>query len=112
MSMTSSSGSIKVSINHENNLSQMKSFANTENYLEASSNGLPEFSIALRESTNCIACIIESRGVATEVGITALNLENGICSLYQISDTSNYSQVLQILNLHMPQKVIAHILIV
>ena len=105
MSMSSASGTMTSSINQEENSSYIKSLKNSDLYLETSKKDLPLPSFTSQDSSKCITCIIESRGLATEVGITILNLETGICNMYQISDTSNYSKVLQILNLHSPEKV-------
>lgn len=103
--MTSSSGKIEIRFNEENKFSQINDFANSDPYAETCGKDLPGTSIFSKGSSKCVACIIESRGVATEVGITVLNLDNGICNLYQISDTANYTHVLQILNIHSPEKV-------
>jgi hypothetical protein len=105
MSMSSSSGKIENWTIEEDNFSLIKELVISDNDTETYRKDLPSPWIFSKVSSKCVACIIESRGVATEVGITVLNLDNGICNLYQISDTANYKHVLQILNIHSPEKV-------
>lgn len=47
-----------------------------------------------------IACITESRGAATEIGIAVFNFSTGICNVYQILDTPTFAYTIKLLIQH------------
>lgn len=54
------------------------------------------------ESSECIACLVESRGAAGEVGVALFFPSTSQCYLYQISETPAYNLVLNLLTIHPP----------
>lgn len=52
------------------------------------------------EEGSVVACMIESRGSATEVGMVILDMDGSCCHLYQYLDTPTYQHSLRLLNLH------------
>jgi len=57
------------------------------------------------QDLSCIACIAESRGNASEVGVAIISLEQCVCHIYQFLDTPTFQYVLKLLSYHGAQMV-------
>lgn len=57
------------------------------------------------EQRKSIACISESRGNASEIGMAIFDFEECVCKVYQFLDTPTFQYTLKILLLHSPKLV-------